>query len=129
SQPSPSPRKPLRPEPERPVGGNVNEDQEEDGGGAEQFDWFKHWYPLRAAEFVDASRPHAVQLLGRELVLWNDRGSGDGHSAWHCYEDACPHRMAPLSEGRVERDGSLMCAYHAWRFAGPDGRCVDIPQV
>ncbi|CAM9810843.1 unnamed protein product, partial [Phaeothamnion confervicola] len=88
----------------------------------ERFEWFRQWYPLRAVDFLDVSRPHAVQLLGRELVLWNDG------AAWRCYEDACPHRMAPLSEGRVERDGSLMCAYHAWRFAGPDGRCVDIPQ-
>ncbi|CAN0086557.1 unnamed protein product, partial [Phaeothamnion confervicola] len=89
----------------------------------EQFEWFKQWYAVRAAEFLDASRPHAVQLLGRDLVLWNDG------TAWRCYEDACPHRMAPLSEGRVESDGSLLCAYHAWRFAGSDGQCVDIPQV
>ncbi|CAM9148599.1 unnamed protein product, partial [Phaeothamnion confervicola] len=88
----------------------------------EQFQWFKQWYPLRAVDFLDASRPHAVQLLGRELVLWNDG------STWQCYEDACPHRMAPLSEGRIESDGSLLCAYHAWRFAGADGKCVSIPQ-
>ena len=36
--------------------------------------------------------PHAKQLLGVRLVLWrNARG------AWSCFEDRCPHRLAPLS--------------------------------
>ena len=38
-----------------------------------------------------------------------------------------PHRLAPLSEGRVEPDGTLLCSYHAWRFSG-DGSCAGIPQ-
>jgi len=37
-----------------------------------------------------------VKLLGRELVLWHDG------SSWRCFEDRCPHRAVPLSEGRVE---------------------------
>eukprot|EP00971_Amphidinium_carterae_P168400 3336522-Amphidinium_carterae.2 len=36
---------------------------------------------------------------------------------WHVMLDACPHRSAPLSEGRVEEDGTLLCSYHAWRCA------------
>ena len=35
--------------------------------------------------------------------------------------------MVPLSEGRIESDGTLLCAYHAWRFDG-EGNCVKIPQ-
>jgi hypothetical protein len=32
---------------------------------------------------------------------------------WHCFEDRCPHRLAPLSEGRLEpTTGNLMCSYH-----------------
>jgi phenylpropionate dioxygenase-like ring-hydroxylating dioxygenase large terminal subunit len=30
-------------------------------------------------------------------------------------------------EGRVEKNGTLLCAYHAWQFDG-DGKCVSIPQ-
>ena len=37
-------------------------------------------------------------------------------------------RLAPLSEGRVEADGTLLCAYHAWRFNGR-GACTSIPQA
>jgi phenylpropionate dioxygenase-like ring-hydroxylating dioxygenase large terminal subunit len=89
---------------------------------SETFQWTQQWYPMAVAEFLDQKSPHALQLLGKELVLWCDK---DG--AWHCFEDRCPHRLAPLSEGRVEADGTLMCAYHAWRF-GPEGQCLDIPQ-
>ena len=39
----------------------------------------------------------------------------------------CPHRLAALSEGRIEANGTLACAYHDWRFDG-GGSCVRIPQ-
>jgi phenylpropionate dioxygenase-like ring-hydroxylating dioxygenase large terminal subunit len=86
------------------------------------FQWTKQWYPVAVVEFTDPSRPHAMQLLGKDMVLWRD-GSGK----WRCFEDVCPHRLVPLSEGRVESDGTLLCAYHAWRFDS-DGNCVSIPQ-
>lgn len=37
-------------------------------------------------------------------------------------------RLAPLSEGRLESDGNLLCSYHAWRFNG-EGKCVALPQA
>jgi len=56
---------------------------------------------------LDPSRPTAVKLLNKSLVLWRD-----GAGAWSCLEDKCPHRLAPLSEGRVEpKTGNLMCSY------------------
>ncbi|WP_019507610.1 Rieske 2Fe-2S domain-containing protein [Pleurocapsa sp. PCC 7319] len=86
------------------------------------FQWTKQWYPVAVAEFLAPFRPHPIQLLGKDLVLWQDNAE-----KWHCFEDFCPHRLAPLSEGRVESDGTLLCAYHAWRFDG-EGNCVGIPQ-
>ena len=44
------------------------------------------------------------------------------------FVDECPHRKVPLSEGRVEDDGSLLCSYHAFRFDGK-GELIDIPQL
>ncbi len=41
--------------------------------------------------------------------------------------DRCPHRLAPLSEGRVNEEGRLECPYHGWTFNG-DGSCHSIPQ-
>ena len=36
-------------------------------------------------------------------------------------------RQVPLSEGRLETDGTLQCAYHGWRF-NAEGKCTTIPQ-
>ena len=89
----------------------------------EQFKFSQQWYPLGVIDHMDPKKPQSVSLLGKELVLWKDMKSG----AWKAFDDACPHRLAPLSEGRVEPDGSLLCAYHAWRFDG-SGKCTAIPQ-
>jgi phenylpropionate dioxygenase-like ring-hydroxylating dioxygenase large terminal subunit len=86
------------------------------------FQWHQQWYPVAVVEFLDPSKPHALQLLGKNVVLWRD-----GQQQWQCFEDACPHRLAPLSEGRVEADGTLLCAYHGWRFDS-QGACTKIPQ-
>lgn len=88
----------------------------------ENFQWTKQWYPVAVADHLDVSHPHALQLLGKDLVLWRDE-----QKQWRCFDDACPHRLVPLSEGRIESDGNLLCAYHAWRFNG-EGKCVKIPQ-
>jgi phenylpropionate dioxygenase-like ring-hydroxylating dioxygenase large terminal subunit len=44
------------------------------------------------------------------------------------FEDRCPHRNVPLSEGRIEEDGTLMCSYHGWRFDS-DGKVCALPQA
>ncbi len=60
------------------------------------------------------------------LVVWNADSKG-ADSGWRCMQDICPHRLAPLSEGRVE-GGQLHCAYHGWRF-DERGACVLVPQI
>jgi phenylpropionate dioxygenase-like ring-hydroxylating dioxygenase large terminal subunit len=43
----------------------------------ELFQWTKQWYPVAVVDFLDPSRPHAMQLLGKDIVLWRD-GSVNG---------------------------------------------------
>ena len=81
-------------------------------------------YPVAVVEFLDTKKPHPVQLMGKDLVAWLDTTTNQ----WNVFEDACPHRLAPLSEGRIEPDGTLLCAYHAWRF-NAKGDCTSIPQA
>ncbi|KAK9909088.1 hypothetical protein WJX75_006990 [Coccomyxa subellipsoidea] len=89
----------------------------------DSYDWARQWYALAFVDYLDPKVPHSKELLGVRLVLWKD-----GEGRWRCFEDKCPHRLAPLSEGRIEpSDGTLMCSYHGWRFDG-DGKCTDIPQ-
>lgn len=56
-----------------------------------------------------------LQLLGDDLVVWKEPLTGE----WRAFVDRCPHRWAPLSEGRVDqRTGRLQCVYHGWEFEG-----------
>jgi len=87
-----------------------------------EFSWTKQWYPVHVDYIADKDRPIPLQLLGNDLVLWYDGKD------WRAFEDSCPHRNVPLSEGRIEKTGELMCAYHGWRFDG-SGTCTSIPQA
>ena len=90
-----------------------------------EFNFFQHWYPLSPVEDLDPKRPTSVTLLGLRLVIWKP-GSSD---TYRVFLDQCPHRLAPLSEGRVdEKTGHLMCSYHGWQFE-EEGICTHIPQA
>jgi len=63
--------------------------------------------------------------LGIRLVIWKPRYSQN----YQVFLDVCPHRLAPLSEGRVDdKTGNLMCSYHGWQFDS-QGICTHIPQA
>lgn len=93
------------------------------GNDPARFDWKEAWYPVFYLDDLDKSKPARFTLLGQDLVIWWDQ-----HAAcWRAFADQCPHRLAPLSEGRIAEDGLLECPYHGWAFHG-DGRCDRIPQ-
>ncbi|KAL0916835.1 hypothetical protein M5K25_014378 [Dendrobium thyrsiflorum] len=89
-----------------------------------KFDWYSHWYPLAPVCDLDKRAPRATRVLGLDLVVWWDRVEGQ----WRVFDDRCPHRLAPLSEGRIDRWGRLQCVYHGWCFDG-SGSCELIPQA
>jgi phenylpropionate dioxygenase-like ring-hydroxylating dioxygenase large terminal subunit len=89
----------------------------------ERFDWQEVWYPVFYIEDLDKTKPSKFTLLERDLVIWWDRHT----KAWKAFDDRCPHRLVPLSEGRIAEDGLLECPYHGWAFKG-DGSCDRIPQ-
>jgi phenylpropionate dioxygenase-like ring-hydroxylating dioxygenase large terminal subunit len=84
--------------------------------------WANTWYPLAFEEITDSSQPHRCEVLGTQVVFWK------GETQWFAAVDECPHRLAPLSEGRVV-GGCIECPYHGWQFDGSDGGCVTIPQL
>lgn len=89
------------------------------------FSWRQHWYPLAFSKVTDKSVPHRCELFGEPIVLWWDFTQ----SAWRAVVDACPHRLAPLSEGRIDEAGMIECPYHGWAFEGKSGACAKIPQA
>jgi len=82
------------------------------------------WHPvIRASDLGD--EPVQVRLLGEEWVVVRLNGEVTA------FADRCPHRLAPLSAGHVERlEGSdvLRCGYHGWCFEG-SGACASIPAL
>ncbi|KAK8494468.1 hypothetical protein V6N13_016484 [Hibiscus sabdariffa] len=93
-------------------------------GGKEEFDWYSQWYPVVPVCDLDKTVPHAKRIVGLDLVVWWDRNE----SEWKVFDDTCPHRLAPLSEGRIDQWGRLQCVYHGWCFGG-NGDCKIIPQA
>ena len=66
--------------------------------------------------------PYATRLFGEPMVIYRDISGNINAVA-----DACPHRSAPMSMGRVGDDGNLRCFYHGWAF-GKDGVRADVDQ-
>jgi phenylpropionate dioxygenase-like ring-hydroxylating dioxygenase large terminal subunit len=93
------------------------------GSDPTRFDWQEAWYPVHYVEDLDQTKPNKFTLLGQDLVIWWDRQA----TCWRVFADQCPHRLVPLSEGRIAADGLLECPYHGWAFQG-DGQCDRIPQ-
>ncbi len=77
------------------------------------------WFPVATSREL-GRKPLRRFLCGVPLVLFRD--STKAAVALH---DRCPHRHAPLSDGRVV-DGEIECPYHGWRF-NSQGRCTAIP--
>jgi len=95
------------------------------------------WVPLASSGELNPDRPTPVSFLGQKYVVYkgNNNGANDANAGnnWVVVDDACPHRLAPLSEGRIDTNDEsgerlLQCAYHGWSF-DDSGKCQDIPQI
>ncbi|KAL5765294.1 hypothetical protein ACOSQ2_017888 [Xanthoceras sorbifolium] len=90
----------------------------------EKFDWFSAWCPVIPVCDLDKRVPHGKKVLGLDIVVWWDKNE----SSWKVFDDACPHKLAPLSEGRIDKLGRLQCAYNGWCF-NSSGHCNLIPRA
>jgi phenylpropionate dioxygenase-like ring-hydroxylating dioxygenase large terminal subunit len=94
------------------------------GPDPDRFNWAEAWYPVHYVEDLDKTRPTRFTLLEQNIVIWWDPNA----ATWRVFADQCPHRLAPLSEGRINEAGQLECPYHGWAFSG-SGACEFIPQA
>jgi len=77
------------------------------------------WYAAAwDAEIKQALLPRTI--CGKHVVMYR---KSDGAIA--ALEDACWHRLVPLSKGRLEGD-TLVCGYHGLKF-NAQGRCIFMP--
>ena len=86
--------------------------------------WTEQWWPVSYLQDLDPQCPNRFTLLERDLVIWWEVST----RRWRVFPDVCPHRLVPLSEGRINDAGQLECPYHGWSFDG-DGQCRLIPQA
>jgi phenylpropionate dioxygenase-like ring-hydroxylating dioxygenase large terminal subunit len=83
------------------------------------------WVPLASIFELDPDRPTPLRFLDQPYVAFRDN-----EGEWRVMDDACPHRLAPLSEGRIDRETNrIECAYHGWQFEPKSGACKSIPQA
>jgi phthalate 4,5-dioxygenase len=83
-----------------------------------------YWIPVGLSTDIpepDAD-PHQIMALGEKYVLFRDSAGTPV-----VMNDACAHRGASLSLGRVEH-GGIRCIYHGWKFDAT-GQLTDAPNV
>ncbi len=78
------------------------------------------WYVAAWSQELGRDQPIGRVIAGEPVVFYRQ---ADGTVA--ALEDRCPHRLAPLSLGRIRGD-DLQCGYHGLTL-GSDGRCKSIP--
>jgi vanillate O-demethylase monooxygenase subunit len=83
------------------------------------------WHVVATSEEIGVD-PVPVMLLGEPWVLVRLPAGGAG-TRLAAFVDRCPHRLAPLSAGRVV-GATVQCPYHGWCFDA-DGACTEIPAI
>ena len=80
------------------------------------------WYVAAWSFEVGAREPLARTVCNEKIVFWR---KADGSLA--ALEDACWHRMLPLSMGWLEGE-EIVCRYHGLAFNGT-GKCTRVPSM
>ena len=92
------------------------------------------WMPLGSASSLTGLTPVQIRVCGVDIAVWHkplpkDAKRDAAATEWSALVDACPHRLAPLSQGRVDpKSGCIECPYHGWAF-DLDGSLQSIPQL
>ena len=82
------------------------------------------WYVVMWSQDLKAGELVGRTLLNDPVVIFRDP---DGRV--NAMEDICPHRLAPLSMGKLVNDGKhIRCAYHGLEFDGA-GKCAHNPHA
>ena len=98
--------------------------EEGDQDGRDDDEGIGAWIPIASANSLSGLGPQQVKVMGLDLVVWE--GS---NGTWSIMNDACPHRLAPLSQGRVDPETNCIeCPYHGWQFDA-NGTVTKIPQL
>lgn len=76
------------------------------------------WHEVMPADELWVGDLVGVRVAGRRILLLNVE------EQVRAYEDACPHKATPLSEGDLDGD-VLTCSTHLWEFNAVTGRGIN----
>jgi phenylpropionate dioxygenase-like ring-hydroxylating dioxygenase large terminal subunit len=79
------------------------------------------WYVAAWGEHILKNELVSRRILGEPIVIFRKE---DGSLAG--LADVCPHRFAPLHQGKLKAGDRLQCPYHGLQF-GADGMCAHNP--
>lgn len=79
------------------------------------------WYVAGWDHEITSKTPLARTIAGRPLALYRTQ---DGAPV--ALADACWHRLAPLSQGKLMGRDEIQCPYHGLKFNSA-GRCTEMP--
>jgi len=71
---------------------------------------------------LEIGKSAIIEVGDKEIALFNYKGN------FSAIDNTCPHRGAPLGEGRIE-EGILICPNHEWRFELKSGWCPQNPEL
>ena len=71
---------------------------------------------------LEIGKSAIIEVGDKEIALFNYKG------AYYAIDNVCPHKGAPLGEGRIE-EGVLICPNHEWRFELKSGWCPQNPEL
>jgi phenylpropionate dioxygenase-like ring-hydroxylating dioxygenase large terminal subunit len=78
------------------------------------------WQAIAIADAIKPKKAYKIWLNEKPWVLFRD---AQGNA--RLLDDICPHRLASLSEGKINQ-GEIQCPYHGWQF-NHQGICTRIP--
>jgi vanillate monooxygenase len=78
-----------------------------------------YWYAVGWDSEI-TRQPLARTICGEQIVFYRKLNSD-----LVALEDCCPHRLLPLSKGKLEKD-AIVCGYHGLTIAG-NGTCSHMP--
>ncbi|KAF9923632.1 hypothetical protein FBU30_006355 [Linnemannia zychae] len=81
------------------------------------------WYKLARSGDVKPGQVISVNGLGRSFAVFR----GEIDEEIHVLDAMCPHLGANIAIGGVVEGDGIRCPFHAWKFDGKTGYCIDIP--
>ena len=77
---------------------------------------------VMSEEDLPIGKSAIISAGDHEIALFNYKGK------YYAVANKCPHRGAPLGEGRIE-EGIVICPNHEWRFKLENGANMQNPEL